>query len=49
MVKGLKNYFPMIRTKNEILKEIRQNENLTMYLIVGGRNNRRNSWISQAG
>ncbi len=28
MVKGLKTYFPMIRTKNEILKEIRQSENL---------------------
>ncbi len=35
MVKGLKNYFPMIRTKNEILQEIRQNENL---------NNVFNSW-----
>lgn len=35
MVKGLKNYFPMIRTKNEILQGIRQNENL---------NNVFNSW-----
>ena len=28
MVKGLREYFPMIRTKNEILKEIRQEKNL---------------------
>jgi hypothetical protein len=28
MVKGLRNYFPTIRTKNEILQEIRQSENL---------------------
>lgn len=35
MVKGLKNYLPMIRTKNEILQGIRQNENL---------NNVFNSW-----
>ena len=28
MVKGLRNYFPMIRTKQEILQEIRQKKNL---------------------
>jgi hypothetical protein len=35
MIKGLRNYFPLIRTKNEILQEIRQKENL---------NNIFNSW-----
>jgi hypothetical protein len=28
MVKGLREYFPMIRTRKEILQEIRQNVNL---------------------
>ncbi len=30
MVRGLRNYFPMIRTKDEILQEIRQNKQLNV-------------------
>ena len=31
MVKGLREYFPMIRTRDEILQEIRQDENLDIF------------------
>ena len=49
MANRLRNYFPLIRERKEVLKEIGENSGLYAVFTAGSRSSRRNSLISVQG